>query len=99
MKFVPDIDHLYREYKVIALPRDTHLTPVFLEKLDGLLESAPAHELREDLLEIYHAYLIHEHPALPLHFEKLATHIHLLIDFLGSVDRVSKTEFPSEENQ
>ena len=95
---MPDIDHLYREYKVIALPRDTHLTPAILEKLDGLLESAPPHELRDDLLEIYHAYIIHEHQALPLHFEKLATHIHLLIDCLGSVDTEFKNESPLEEN-
>lgn len=75
-----ETDLLYREYKMVALPQDTHLTSNLVEKISRLLDQAPAHELRDHLQEIYHTYIIREHNALPVNFEKIAMNIHMLIE-------------------
>jgi hypothetical protein len=58
--------------------------------LDNLFISAPPHELRANLQEIYHTYLIHAHQALPIDFEKLAMNMYLLIHCLERLDHESK---------
>lgn len=61
------------------------LTPAAIQALDNLFDSAPPQELRENLLEIYHTYLVHAHHTLPLDFEKMARNMYLLTNCLLTV--------------
>jgi hypothetical protein len=61
-------------------------SPAAIELLDRLLDAAPPRELRDNLLEIYHTYLIHAHQSLPLDFEKIALNMYLLINCLGKLE-------------
>jgi hypothetical protein len=63
------------------------LTPAAIQALDGLFDSAPPQELRENLLEIYHTYLVHAHHTLPLDFENLARNMYLLTSCLLTVSQ------------
>jgi hypothetical protein len=56
-----------------------------IQKLNDLFESVSPKELREDLIEIYHMYIIHSHDALPNNFPKMASNIFLLIESLGKL--------------
>jgi hypothetical protein len=66
-------------------PNSLRLTPAAIRALDNLFDSAPPQELRENLLEIYHTYLVHAHHTLPLDFEKMARNIYLLTNCLLTV--------------
>jgi len=57
-----------------------------LDLLNDLLRASHAREYREALLEIFHAYVIHEHEALPVDFTSIAQRIHLLSEFLKALD-------------
>lgn len=50
-----------------------------IQARDNLFDSASPRELCENLLGIYHTYLVHAHHALPLDFEQLARK-HVLVD-------------------
>jgi hypothetical protein len=63
------------------------LTPEAIAALDTLFQSAPPHELRANLQEIYHTYLIHAHQTLPIDFEKLAMNMYLLMHCLEKLDQ------------
>jgi hypothetical protein len=65
--------------------KNIKLTPASIEALDRLLEAAPPDELRENILEIYHTYMIHAHHTLPMDFEKLSMNMYLLINCLGTI--------------
>ena len=67
--------------------KNVKLTPAAIEALDNLFDSAPPQELRENLLEIYHTYLVHAHHTLPLDFEKLARNMYLLTNCLLTVSQ------------
>jgi hypothetical protein len=66
------------------------LKPAAIQALDGLFDAAPPQELRENLLEIYHTYLVHAHHTLPLDFEKLARNMYLLTSCLLTVSQELK---------
>lgn len=67
--------------------QDIHLSAAAIRVLDRLFDSAPPRELRENLLEIYHTYLIHASDTLPLDFEKLAMNMYHLIICLGILEK------------
>jgi hypothetical protein len=77
----------YRGKMEDADVRSIKLSQAAIETLDRLLSSVPPHALRENLLEIYHTYLIHAHHTLPHDFEKLAMNMYLLINCLGTLER------------
>jgi hypothetical protein len=58
-----------------------------IEALDRLFDATPPRELRENLEEIYHMYLVYAHQILPLDFENLAMNMYLLIGTLDSIDK------------
>lgn len=62
-----------------------------LERLDLLLSSVPPQELRENLLEIYHTYLIYVHDSLPIDFDKIASNMYLLINCLRDLEGVKRS--------
>jgi hypothetical protein len=66
---------------------DVKLTPNAIELLDNLLDAAPPHVLRENLLEIYHTYLIHAGNTLPIDFDRLAMNMYHFINCLGTLQR------------
>ena len=66
------------------------LTPTAIEALDHLFDAAPPAELRENLLEIYHTYLIHAHNTLPLNFEKMSMNMYELIACLQRLEKELK---------
>ena len=76
------MDNPHHTQRVITIPHDSRLSEAMIERLDHLLEVSPPGELRNSLLEIYHTYIIHEHEALPLNFNKIAMGMYLLIECL-----------------
>lgn len=67
--------------------KDVKLTPNVIELLDHLLDAAPPHVLRENLMEVYHTYLIHAGNTLPIDFDRLAMNMYHLINCLGTLHR------------
>ena len=58
-----------------------------IETLDRLFDATPPRELRENIEEIYHMYMVYAHQILPLDFEKLAMNMYLFIGTLDSIDK------------
>ena len=71
-----NIEKLFKEHKVIVLPKDTRITEDVIMRLDSLLEFAPPEELKDNLIEIYHTYIIHANDALPPDFEKFSSNLY-----------------------
>ncbi len=63
----------------------TTLTPADIETLDHLFNAAPPSELRENLIELYHSYLIRCHDTLPVNFGQIARNVYHLINCLGEI--------------
>jgi hypothetical protein len=76
-----------KKQSVIILPKYTKLTEEIIRKFDNLLNFASPDELRRNVTEIYHSYVINEHEILPDNFEKMATNLYFLIDFLDDADK------------
>lgn len=55
--------------------------------LKHLLNCTDPLELRKNLLEVYHTYLIHAHDALPSDFKKISMNMHLLVTALGLIKK------------
>ncbi|MBL0740738.1 hypothetical protein [Chryseolinea lacunae] len=70
------------------------LTDEVLDKLVRLLDTASADEIRETILELYHIYIMREHNALSINFSEMAHHVHLLTDFLKTIDRAMQAKLP-----
>jgi hypothetical protein len=68
-------------YKTFQLPAHTPLTDQALNQLHDLVINFPAQDLRNTLLELYHAYVMHEHGNLPVNFDEMATHFYCLDNF------------------
>jgi hypothetical protein len=58
-----------------------------IETFDRLFAATPPRELRENLEEIYHMYMVYAYQLLPADFEKLALNMYLLIGTLESIDK------------
>lgn len=59
-----------------------NITPEIIFRLNSLLDFAEPEEFRENLIELYHMYIIHEHDSLPCNFKELAECMQILFDFL-----------------
>jgi hypothetical protein len=64
-----------------------YLTEESIETLDHLFSAVPPDELRENLMELYHGYLVHAHCKLPGNFESIAINMYHLIHCLADVKR------------
>jgi hypothetical protein len=69
-------DHLFN-----ALSR-SNVTPEIIYRLNNFFEFMPPDELRDNLIELYHSYLLHEHDTLPHNFKHLAEGLSIFLDFL-----------------
>jgi hypothetical protein len=67
------------QYKSFQLSKSS------IEELNNLFESASPTELRENIIEVYHHYIINCHDALPDDFQKMASNVYLLIRALDEV--------------
>ncbi len=81
-----DFKEINKEHKVILLPNYTKLTEQTVEHFDHFIEAVSPGELRENLLEIYHMYIIKEYDALPTNFNDMANDMFILFDFLKKLD-------------
>ena len=61
------------------------LTPSNLETLNHLFNAVSADELREDLIELYHSYLMYTRGNLPVSFDRMSRNMYYLIHCLGEV--------------
>jgi hypothetical protein len=59
-----------------------HLTPEIIQRLDDFLDFMGPDELRENLIELYHSYIIHQHDCLPNGFGKFAESMSVFFDLL-----------------
>jgi hypothetical protein len=67
--------------------QSTHsFSPSDLETLDHLFHAAPPGELRENLIELYHSYLIRAHDSLPVNFDQLSRNMYHLIHCLADIN-------------
>ena len=89
---------LYKEHRIIVLPEYTKLTEHLLWQLDGVLESAPPGELRDNILEVYQRFLIKEHEFLPTDFAKLSGNLYILLDFLAIAEKEINKSREKEED-
>ncbi len=64
-----------------------YLTPESIEILDHLFSAVPPEELRENLLEVYHTYLILMKGDVPGNVESIARSMYHLIHCLAEVKR------------
>ncbi len=87
-----------KEQCVIILPKQTKVTEEMIKRLDNLLSFASPEELRRNVTEIYHSYVIHEFEMFPSNFEKLATNMYFLISFLDKSDKEMNAEIERDEN-
>jgi hypothetical protein len=65
----------------------TSLNPANLETLDQLFTTVSAEELREDLLELYHSYLVYCHGNLPVTFGRISRNMYRLSHCLAEMER------------
>jgi hypothetical protein len=63
------------------------LTEASIQTLDHIFSAVDPLELRENLLELYHGYLIHAAGNLPENFESIARNLHHVISCLPDVKR------------
>lgn len=75
-----------KEQCVLILPKHTKVTGEMIRKLDNLLGFATPDELRRNVMDIYHSYVINEFEILPNDFEKMATNLYFLIGFLDEAE-------------
>jgi hypothetical protein len=61
-----------------------HVTPEIAYQLDNFFDFMSPDELRENLIELYHSYIIHRHGSLPNDFEKFSESMSVLLDILKS---------------
>jgi len=74
-------DHFYVQ-RTFTLPKTSKITEEVVQQLDHLLDYSSPEEYRNTLIEIYHVYMMHEYHSLPYEFERMASHLYFLIDFL-----------------
>lgn len=67
-------------------PSSTSLNPANIESLDQLFSTVSAEELREDLLELYHSYLIYCHGNLPVTFGRISRNMYRLFHCLNEME-------------
>jgi hypothetical protein len=63
------------------------LNPSNIQTLDHLFTAVSAEELREDLLEMYHTYLIYCHNRLPVTFERMSRNMYHVIHCLAEMEK------------
>jgi hypothetical protein len=61
-----------------------HLTPEMVHRLDDFFDFTNPTELRENLLELYHSYIMHHHDSLPNDFRRFAESMSVFFDILRS---------------
>jgi len=86
----------YINNRTIQLSEGTQLNEEIVKELDNFFSSVRPTDLRNTLLEIYHNYVIHEHQAFPIDFDRMAVHMYLFIDLLRRIDGARS---PEEQNE
>jgi hypothetical protein len=69
-----------------AKPSSVRLPDSTLETLEHLFTTVPPHELRENLLELYHSYLMHCDGNLPINFDQISRNMYHLIHCLPDIN-------------
>jgi len=89
----------YINNRTIQLSEGTQLNEEIVKELDNFFSSVRPTDLRNTLLEIYHNYVIHEHQAFPIDFDRMAVHMYLFIDLLRRIDvaRGSEEQYEVQE--
>ena len=94
-----DLKKIYKEHRIIVLPKYTKLTEHLIWQFDGVLDAMSPGELRDNILEVYQRFLIKEHEFLPVDFQKLASNLYILIDFLTLAEKeINKKPEDDEDN-
>lgn len=71
------------------------ITPEIVDHLESFFEFSPPGEFRDNLIEIYHMYILHGHESLPHDFHHLAGSMVVFLDFL----KFAEQEFRSSKVQ
>jgi hypothetical protein len=66
------------------------LTESSIEILSHLFEAAPASELREDLIELYHSFLMHSRGNMPVSFDRMSRNMYHLIHCLAEIENIAE---------
>jgi hypothetical protein len=75
---------------VITLPPRCRVNMEIIMHLDVLLDFAPPQELKNDLLNVFMHFLMHEGDALPEDFKDVTQNYLMLFDWLDTVDEEMK---------
>ena len=62
-----------------------NLTKDNIELINRLFDFATPDELRDDLIEIYHSYIIRENEAFPINFDRISANMYHLILVLNEL--------------
>lgn len=81
-----------RKREISVAIKSQKLSKLELERLNNLFNSISPKELRQNLLEVYHTYLIYVHDALPVDFRKISMNMYLLIQTLDWLDDAQKSK-------
>jgi hypothetical protein len=66
-----------------------NLTKDNIELIDKLFDFATPDELRDDLIEIYHSYIISENEAFPVNFDRISANMYHIIQVLNELRKES----------
>lgn len=85
----------YTSSRSVQLPDGTFLNEEIVRQFDNFFSSVRPSDLRDTLIEIYHNYVVHEHQAFPIEFDRMSMQMYLLIDLLKRIDSEMERPYPS----
>ena len=66
------------------------ITPELITQLNSFFEFVPPNEFRDNLIELYHQYIFHQHECLPHKFKRFSESMIIFIDFLKAAEEERK---------
>jgi hypothetical protein len=72
------------------------ITSEIIDQLESFFKFSQPSEFRENLIEIYHSYILHQHHSLPYNFKELTEGILIFLDFLKFADEEFREQAQSK---
>lgn len=73
--------------KFIEITEYSNLSPNIVRALDDLIESSPPGNLKNNVIWVYHQYLMNCENAIPHDFDRIAADMFFLVDFITIIEK------------
>lgn len=70
--------------------KKARLAPEVVDQLESFFEFMPPSEFRNNLIELYHQYIFHQHECLPHNFKRFSESMIIFLDFLKAAEEERK---------